>query len=322
MNIWLIGAGPHAREYAKVLINRGIGFDVVGRGTSSVAAFQAETGHPARAGGLVSALEGHTPPETAIVAVSFECLAGAAIQLIESGTKRILLEKPGGLSVQELEAVGKSAAKHQADVLLAYNRRFYASTIAATRMIAEDGGPTSCNFEFTEWAHTIAPAPLSADTKQAWLLANSSHVIDLAFHICGFPKEWKGWHAGTLDWHRAASRFCGAGVTDRGVLFSYHANWDAPGRWALEVLTRKRRFIFKPMEQLQVTHLASVKTEPVEIDDQIDKTFKPGWYEETRAFLAGDDALFCTVAEQLEHAAIYSAMAGYAGTASGIGSRG
>jgi predicted dehydrogenase len=322
MNTWLIGAGPHAREYAKVLIRLGVGFDVVGRSVSSVAAFEAETGHAAMAGGLLGALERHPPPETAIVAVSFEGLAAAAIQLIESGAKRILLEKPGGLNVHELAAVAKSAAKHEASVLLAYNRRFYASTIAATRMIAEDGGPTSCNFEFTEWAHTIAPARLSPDTKQAWLLANSSHVIDLAFHICGFPKEWKGWHAGTLDWHSSASRFCGAGVTDKGVLFSYHADWDAPGRWALEVLTRKRRFIFKPMEQLQVTHLASVKVEPVEIDDQIDKDFKPGLYEETRAFLAGDDALFCTAAEQLAHAAIYSAMAGYPDAARGNGSHG
>ena len=311
MNIWLVGAGSHAREYAKVLMNMDIGFDAIGRSTSSVTAFEAATGHPARSGGLGRALQERAPPEKAIVAVSFEGLAAAAIQLIESGTKRILLEKPGGLSIDELEAVTKAAASHKADVLLAYNRRFYASTLAAIRMIAEDGGPTSCNFEFTEWAHTIAPAPFSTEAKQSWLLANSSHVIDLAFHICGQPSDWRGWHAGTLDWHSAASRFCGAGVTDKGVLFSYHADWDAPGRWALEVLTRKRRFIFKPMEQLQVTHMASVKVEPVEIDDVLDKAFKPGLYAETQAFLAGDDTLFCTIEEQLRHGAIYSEMAGY-----------
>ncbi len=65
------------------------------------------------------------------------------------------------------------------------------------------------------------------------------------------------------------------------------------------------------MEQLQVTMLASVRVEPVEIDDALDKAFKPGLHAETRAFLNGDDSLFCTIDEQVRHGAIYSAMAGY-----------
>ncbi len=322
MSIWLIGAGPHAREYAKVLTSLNLDFEVIGRGVASAKAFEQETGRSVRFGGLAHALKELQPPTQAIVAVSFETLATTAVQLLNAGVKRILLEKPGGINLGELGEVTEAAHRQQADVLIAYSRRFYASTRHARQLIAEDGGAVSCNFEFTEWAHTITPMPLPQQVKEAWMIANSSHVADLAFHLCGFPKEWKGWHAGTLDWHSAASRFCGAGVTDKGVLFSYHADWDAPGRWALEVLTRKRRFIFKPMEQLQVTHLASVKTEPVEIGDQIDKDFKPGLYQETRAFLAGDDALFCTAAEQLAHAAIYSAMAGYPDATQENGSHG
>ena len=178
-------------------------------------------------------------------------------------------------------------------------------------MIAEDGGSVSCNFEFTEWAHTISPAAFPAEVKSSWLIANSSHVIDLAFHLCGLPADWKGWHAGGLEWHAASARFCGAGITDRGVIFSYHADWEAPGRWALEVLTRKRRFIFRPMEQLQVTPLASVVVKPIPIDDALDKAFKPGLYEETKAFLAEDAQYFCTVYDQLRNALLYSEMAGY-----------
>ena len=29
-----------------------------------------------------------------------------------------------------------------------------------------------------------------------------------------------------VAWHPAASRFCGAGITDRGALFSYLADWE------------------------------------------------------------------------------------------------
>jgi predicted dehydrogenase len=311
LNIWLIGAGPHAREYAKVLLDLGVSFEVIGRSETSALAFEAATGHAVRRGGLARALAESGAPAQAIVAASFEELANVALQLLAAGTRRILLEKPGGLNLAELGAVAAAAEPNNADVLVAYSRRFYASTRHARQMI-EDGGALSCTFEFTEWAHTIVPMPLPDLVKQSWVIANSSHVPDLAFHLCGFPKEWKSWRAGGLDWHQAGARFCGAGVTERGVLFSYHADWEAPGRWAVEVLTRKRRCIFKPMEQLQVTMLASVKVELVVINDALDKQFKPGLHAETGAFLNRDDALFCTIAEQLEHGAVYSKMAGYA----------
>lgn len=312
MSLWLIGAGPHAREYAKVLSSLGKDFEVIGRGHASAKAFEFAAGRVARIGGIERALADMSAPAQAIVSVSFEQLANTAIALIEAGTRRILLEKPGGLTVDELKRVAAAAALRQATVWVAYNRRFYASTREARRLIAEDGGAVSCNFEFTEWAHTIAPASFPVEVKASWLIANSSHVIDLAFHLCGFPAQWKGWHAGGLEWHPAASRFCGAGITDQGVLFSYHADWDAPGRWALEVLTRKRRLIFKPMEQLQVTPLASVTTEAVSINDALDTSFKPGLYEETQAFLLGDSQYFCSIDDQVRHGALYSEMAGYA----------
>ena len=310
MSLWLVGAGPHAQEYAKVLSNLNVAFDVIGRGSQSAKTFETNTGKSVLTGGLARALQEHKAPEQAIVAVSFEQLAQTAIALIDAGTRRILLEKPGGITVAELGQVSK-AAKGRAQVWIAYSRRFYASTTAARKLIEEDGGPVSCTFEFTEWAHTIEPMPLPPEVKNSWVISNSSHVFDLAFHLCGFPKEWKSWRSGRMPWHEAAARFVGAGVTDKNVMFSYHADWEAPGRWSVEVLTRKRRFIFKPMEQLQVTLLASTAVSQVAIDDSLDKTFKPGLHKETQAFLNNEGNLFCEINEQLNHAKIYSEMAGY-----------
>lgn len=311
MSIWLIGAGPHAQEYAKVLVDLGVPFDVVGRGAGSARTFEANTGKSVITGGLGSALKTRAAPAVAIIAASFEQLADTALALVLAGTKRILLEKPGGITVAELTNVSQLAHGHGAQVWVGYSRRFYASTKAAREMIAEDGGPVSCNFEFTEWSHQIEPMPLPPQVKNAWVIANSSHVIDLAFHLCGLPREWKGWHSGTMTWHEAAARYAGAGITDKDVMFSYHADWQAPGRWSVEVLTRKRRLIFRPMEQLQVTSLASIAVEKVHLDDELDIRFKPGLYRQTQAFLSQDERYFCTVEAQLMHAKIYSEMAGY-----------
>lgn len=311
MSIWLIGAGPHAQEYAKVLVDLGVPFDVVGRGAGSARTFEANTGKSVITGGLGNALQTRAAPAAAIIAASFEQLADTALALVLAGTKRILLEKPGGITVAELTSVSQAAHGHGAQVWVGYSRRFYASTKAARAMIAEDGGPVSCNFEFTEWSHQIEPMPLPAQVKNAWVIANSSHVIDLAFHLCGMPREWKGWHSGSMAWHKAAARYAGAGITDKEVMFSYHADWQAPGRWSVEVLTRKRRLIFRPMEQLQVTSLASIAVEKVHLDDEFDIRFKPGLYRQTQAFLSQDERHFCTVEAQLMHAKIYSEMAGY-----------
>jgi predicted dehydrogenase len=311
MSVWVIGAGTMSQDYSRVLSDLGQAHEVIGRGATSAAEFQQATGRAARTGGLAVALAESEPPTSAIVAVGVDALAGATKALMAAGTKRVLVEKPAGLTTDELDSVRDEAARYGARVLLGYNRRFFASVAAARAMIDADGGAVSCVYEFTEWGHVIGPLTTAAAIKARWFLANSTHVVDLAFHLCGVPSDWRAWHAGTLDWHPSAARFTGAGVTDRGVLFSYHADWEASGRWGLEVLTRKRRLILRPMEQLQVTPLGSVKVEGVAIDDDADRTFRPGVYKQTAAFLAGDDALFCDIETQARHGRLYDQMAGY-----------
>ena len=100
-------------------------------------------------------------------------------------------------------------------------------------------------------------------------------------------------------------------MTDQGVLFSYFADWEAPGRWGVEVMTRKNRLIFCPMEQLQITQLGSVKVESVPLEDKLDQYFKPGLYLQTESFLQQDATHFCTLEEQVKHTELYSVMAGY-----------
>lgn len=300
-----------AQDYTKVLQSLEQEFEVVGRGKNSAKRFESITGLSVRRGGLTASLVSTDVPELAIVAVGVEHLADVTTELLVAGTRRILVEKPGGMNTMQVKALQQVAAKYEAQVLIAYNRRFYASTILARKLIEEDGGATSCSFEFTEWSHVIAPLGKAPGVKNVWFMANSTHVVDLAFHLCGFPADWKSWHDGSLDWHLSASRFCGSGITEKGVLFNYQADWEAPGRWGVEVLTRKRRFIFRPMEQLQVIQLGSVKVDTVELDDGLDKEFKSGLYMQTKSFLDGDDHFFCSVDEQLKHCAVYDEMANY-----------
>ena len=308
--IWLIGAGAMAQEYALVLKALKQPFEVIGRSESSAISFKKATGCNVKTSGLKSALKKNAAPVAAIVAVGVEQLAEVTKNLIYSGTKYILLEKPGAINLQDIQSLNWLANKKKAKVFIAYNRRFYHSVQKTKDFIKKDGGVLSMNFEFTEWEKTIKP--LKNAVKKSLLITNSSHVIDLAFYLCGKPKDWKYWHRGRLDWHPASARFCGSGITDQGIMFSYLSDWQTSGRWSLEIMTRKRRLILRPMEQLQQIKKGSVLIENIKVKKQRDGDFKPGLFLQTKKFLKKEDInLFCSLSEQVKNIKIYSKIAGY-----------
>jgi predicted dehydrogenase len=301
-DIWLVGTGLMAIEYGKVLKALDCDFTVIGRGEENCNKFSEAIGVPALPNGVEAFLQTNPGiPKAAIVAVSIENLASTTIALMNYGVKYILLEKPGVGYVSEIDQLVNVAETTGSEVLLAYNRRFYASTTAAKQLIEEDGGPTSLHFEFTEWSHVISTLKKHVAEHHNWFLGNSSHVIDMAFYLCGKPAELCSFVGGGLEWHPSSSVFAGAGRTEKGVLFSYNANWEAPGRWVVEVLTKKRRFIFKPIEKLQVQELGSVAVNPVEIDDSLDTQYKPGLYLQMKSFLEEQTGRFCAIEEQKEN---------------------
>lgn len=286
-SVLLVGAGIMAQDYAKVLNSQDIRFTVIGRGVSSATAFKEKTGVDVATGGLRAYLNSNSAlPDAAIIAVGVEQLAETTLMLLERGVKRILVEKPAGIKTEEIARIAGSAKQQNARVFVAYNRRFYAATIKAREIIAADGGVTSFNFEFTEWSHVIEPLQADPVVKEHWFLANSTHVVDLAFFLGGDPKEISSYTAGSLSWHPSAAAFAGAGVTGEGALFSYQANWAAPGRWGVEMLTNRHRLIFRPMEQLHIQEIGSVAISKVELDDELDQKYKPGLYRQVGGFLS------------------------------------
>jgi predicted dehydrogenase len=298
-SVLLVGAGPMAVEYAKVLRDLGIVPAVVGRGEASAAKFESQAGVAASRGGLERWLAGAPGlPRHAIVATGERRLGEAARALMAAGVRSILVEKPGGCDEADVRAVAGEARRTGSRVFVGYNRRFYASVRAAKAMIAEDGGVTSFAFEFTEWSHVIGPLEKEPGVKEEWYLHNSTHVVDLAFHLGGAPESLCAFAGGELAWHPAGSRFAGAGRAAGGALFSYQANWQAPGRWGVEVLTARRRLILRPLEKLQVQKVGSVAIEEAAIDDDLDKRFKPGLHAQVAAFLAADASVLPAIERQ------------------------
>jgi len=317
MSVLLVGTGPMATAYARVLNALRVPFIAVGRGADSAKKFRAECGVDSVLGGLEAFLTGQSTPSgvTAVVALPISDLAWATKRLVRAGYRRILVEKPAGLSAEEIEDVALAGARADAQIVVAYNRRFYASVMAAQAMIAEDGGVTSFHMEFTEIESRILKSGFPASVLSSWFLANSSHVVDLAFHLGGEPLEMSGMTEGTLSWHPDGAVFVGHGRTTTGAAFTWHADWLSAGRWGVDIRTPRRRLLLQPLEQLVVQKKDSFILEPHPIADELDREYKPGLYRQVEAFLSGNMSSLLTIAEHARRtrnafAAICSAPSG------------
>ena len=284
--VLLVGTGGMAREYARVLKKLDVPFDAVGRSIKGCTEFSKEVGIEVHPGGVESYAEGLEDYSDAIIAIHASGLHTAACYLMQGGIHNILLEKPGGLTEEELREVVQVKNTTKSNVYIGYNRRFYASVLKAENIICQDGGVKSFHFEFTEWPYTVLAAGLPTETLQKWLLCNSTHVIDLAFYLGGCPEELVSFVNANATWTKEHVCYAGAGITKKGALFDYCANWSSPGRWNIEIITGMRRLIFRPLERLQVQKMGSVKIcDAEDVDYSLDTEYKPGLYREVSAFL-------------------------------------
>ncbi|MXN65579.1 gfo/Idh/MocA family oxidoreductase [Stappia sp. GBMRC 2046] len=308
--VLLVGAGQMAQAYAKVLTALSVPFIVFGRGEASAASFEEARGLRPFVGPLGALIEAQTDlPRTAIVAVNAQNLFQVTQTLLRSGVSRILVEKPAGLNSTEVNSLAEVELSTASEVYVAYNRRFYASTTAAKSMIDADGGVISVKFDFTEATRRIEILNKPEKELNAWFFGNSTHVIDMAFFLAGTPAEISAKRSGKLSWHDEGAVFIGHGRTTTNALISYHANWLAPGRWGVEVMTERKRYVLQPLEQLFVQEHGSFALKQVELNTDLDTRFKPGIYHQVRSFLSGQqDERLLTIGAHARLFAAYAAI--------------
>jgi predicted dehydrogenase len=185
-----------------------------------------------------------------IIAVPIQQLASATLDVIGQGHLNVLVEKPGSFHADDLERLAQKAEETGSRVRIAYNRLLYPSYWKMKELIGEDGGITSCRYTFTEVLKFIDFDKFQQDTYEHWGKVNPLHVISMVHGLIGMPKDFFDYRAGSLSWHPSGARFAGAGVTDKDIMFSYHADWESAGRWGIEIMTPKYSYRMVPLEGL------------------------------------------------------------------------
>jgi predicted dehydrogenase len=313
-SIVVVGAGKMAQAYTKVLLALKKPFTIVGRSEERISHFQKEFPTvDAVHGGIDNFLAKNKAPQIAIVAANITVMADIAISLIKAGTRRILLEKPGSLSESKLMELKRLADISGADVYIGFNRRSYASVLKAQEIIKEDGGVTSFHFEFTEMVHKIKRSKHGDEALSKWVISNSSHVIDTAFHLGGKPKSINSQISGNaVEWHPSGSIFTGSGLTKEETPFTYHANWGSAGRWNIEISTSERKLFLSPMEQLKVQKRGEMEVLDLNLDYQLDEGFKPGIYLQVKWFFGEfKNSNLLSLKEQIARIKLYNQIGDY-----------
>ena len=168
---------------------------------------------------------------------------------------------------------------------------------------------SSIHFDFTELVHRLKDQKLSNSIRKNWLIANSSHVIDLVSFISG-PIDLEKSNLsvkGKLDWNDGPVNFFGMGLTSRDIPFTYNSDWNSASRWGIQVKSSSHNFFLQPLEELRFNVLGTFDTETKKISTK-DILFKPGLYDQVAAFLEQDYVSLCSIQQHAKNFKVINAI--------------
>jgi len=287
-NVLLFGTDAMAEEYLKVLKALSCSVNVVGRNSEKAAALARRYGYEGFGGG-VSALDGRDLKgvRLVIVACAVEALEEVAGACLTKGVYKVLVEKPGALTLKGLNSL--RALVGSTRLRIAYNRRYYNSVRMLRDAISHDGGALGCVFDFTDREKDILGSHKAPEVVARWGWVNSTHVIDTAFYLIGLPDEIDCRRKGGWVVHPSGNVFVGSGESVSGVPFSYFSTWAGGGRWNIEISTSRGRYRLSPMEELAFCVKNQFSWQAILPPDDDDARFKPGVFKIVKSFLENGD---------------------------------
>jgi predicted dehydrogenase len=281
MQLGLIGYGNIARKHLEVF--RALGCEVVASCNRS------EKGNKLASteGGILhtypdfrTMLESHDL-DGLVVCASYDQLFQLAQDLIPYKIP-LLLEKPAGTSLQELETLIALQDEHGTVVQVAYNRRHYD---LLHKVIADMGGLEQLTAVQIEWSENPAKVKHQRNYSDAQIadliIGNSIHGIDTMMHLVGPVKEMAIFTQDFGGFFRWQMQACGK--SESGVLFNFQSSWDNPVPWRIVLSSQGSRYVFAPLETCKKTSSDNTTTEL--LPDDNDLRFKAGFYHQAQHFI-------------------------------------
>jgi len=301
-----------AKEYAKVLDYLNIKYLIIGRSNNNFKKNNFINLLDLKKGGLKKFLnEKPNLPDCAIIAVDILNLTSVSNLLIDYGIKKILLEKPGSLFKEDLSKLFKKSLKTNSNIYIAYNRRYFES-IELLKSKLKNEKVKSLHFDFSEMIEKVIKKKYPKNILSRWLIANSTHIIDLVIYILGKGSLKLNTYVGGVNClNNHKSIFIGAGRFN-DIFVTYHSNWKSPGNWSIFIMTDKKKYILNPIEKLKFQLHNSQKINEFKNASLFEKKFKPGLYKMTKHFIYNVNLLrIPSLKEHINNFKIYDSISQY-----------
>jgi predicted dehydrogenase len=241
-----------------------------------------------------------------IIASSTESMLGLVAVATKTG-KPVLAEKPIGYTSSSLDPLLPGTK----NVVVGFNRRFYASVQEAKRFIAS-GAPCLLHLELPESVQVDTETGIQDVSR---VTTNSTHGLDLINYITGGLTIESVHSVGVAGDKQGRVLIA---KSQRGDLCSVSANWNAPANFSLTVDRGSERFELRPleigalyrgMEVVPPTAETPLRTyKPIKVTDFVpsdgDSTLKPGFLGQSKALLNQIDGKHSDVAATLHDAKI------------------
>jgi predicted dehydrogenase len=186
--------------------------------------------------------------DAVIVATTHDQLAGIAIGAIEAG-RHVLVEKPAGRTLAEVQAIAAAAAKHRRIVKTGFNHRFHPA-LQKARAIVDSGALGPLMFIRARYGHGgrlgyekewRAQPAISGGGE---LIDQGSHLIDLSRWFLGdLTVDYAA--VPTLFWDMPADDNCFMALHSKtGQLAWLHASWtEWKNTFSFEIFGRDGKLV-------------------------------------------------------------------------------
>lgn len=264
----LIGSGYMGREYAKAVKGAGL-FNLSGVLKSSRAQAIANDYSISFVANNIEELYQETKADAVIVAVP-ELATKEVIFEVLKHPWVVLLEKPPGYLPNIAQEICDEASRLSREVFVALNRRFYSSTNAALELVK---GERHLIIQDQEDQNAALSIGQPKEVVDAWMYANSIHIIDYALLFCrgeiSSVTPIQSLNPFKPSLVKSEVRF------SSGDTAAYIGAWQMPGPWGVQILTESARYELKPLEMLSIQNRGERQSISVPVDI-LDTEFKPG----------------------------------------------
>jgi predicted dehydrogenase len=191
----------------------------------------------------------------------------------------ILIEKPAGLNLKELNSLIKKNKKYKTPNMIALNRRYYSIFKKLKKIMVKKNKLRSFIIEGHENFWNIKKIVKKNKILENWEYANSIHTVDLInffgdSEITNFYKI----NNKIKEFHNVTSIL----KFKNGINCTYISNWNSPSRYSVKLFTDKYTYLIKPLEKCyQIDH--NFKQKEI-LPDKNDIKFKAGFSNQLRNF--------------------------------------